>query len=302
MIVLEYMPDFKRVVRFALCALAFIPPSAHGQRAFITELDAWENPSTVMVTGKVVKVTLPRQSLSQAPDSDRRAYYDFLVSEWLKPRDSGLPQRITIEETWGFTDTAILRTGIDAILFLQERSEHFEPLREIYSDSTAGQQTIRGTRLFLRVMYTDDPIQRQKACLSAWNDALSDPEKGAVLDSMWETRTPEYSPTLLRIARGNHSPGVREWALNIVGSIGNSQGVEELVPLLLSEPSCQVKRQLLFVFGMYRVREAVTAIDELLASNQSGQCPPWQADALRARAQEARDKITGKEPGPGWRN
>jgi HEAT repeat protein len=157
-------------------------------------------------------------------------------------------------------------------------------------------------RLFLSLVSKPDAAQRQEACLAAWKDSFSDPEKQGVLDAMWETRAPEYSPALLKVSRGNDSPGIREWALYILGSIDNRQGVEELVPLLSSEPDCEVKRQLLFVFGMYRVKEAVTPIDELLAGNPPGQCTSRQADALRARAQEARDKITGKETRPGWRN
>jgi len=83
-----------------VCALALLRPAAYGQRGFTTEFAAWEDPSIMMVTGKVVQVTLPHQSLFPDPEPDRKAYYDFVVSEWLKPRGSGLPQRITIAETW----------------------------------------------------------------------------------------------------------------------------------------------------------------------------------------------------------
>ena len=283
-----------------LCALAFGPAPAYGQRGLLSEFGAWRDPSVAMVIGKVVKVTPPRQSLSQAPSLDAKVYYEFQVSEWLKPRDSGLPRSITITETWGATDTPVLAPGVEVVLFLQKSGDHFHSLREIYLDSPAGEGTLRGMRLFLRVMYTADRVQRRQVCLDSWNDTLSDPEKMAVLDAMWETRDSDYSKPLLAIALGNDSPPVREWALTILGSEDQSEDVTRLVPLLLREPECGVKRQLLGVFGVYRVREALPAIDEFLAGDAAGQCP-GPGGTLRERAQEARDKITGKETRAGWR-
>ncbi len=246
-----------------------------------------------MVRGSVIQVSYTGGS----------AYYTFQVSELLKPRDTSLPPRITIADPhWRSTAMIHLNKGQEALVFLSAEGEYFRSSREIDLAAPAGQETLLGVRLFLRIMYTPGAATQQKLCLDTWDSNLSDPEKQAVLDAMWETKTPLYSEVLLNVARGKDSPRVREWAITILSYIPSSQHVEELVPLLLSDPDYSVKRQLLLLFGTYRVQEAVPAIDELLNSNQGQLLLPWQMDSLRMMAEEARDKITGKNTSRYWKN
>jgi len=53
--------------------------------------------------------------------------------------------------------------------------------------------------------------------------------------------------------------------------------------------------------GSIRVQQAVAAIDEFLAADQAARCLSWRADDLRAKAREARDKITGIDTRSGWK-
>jgi hypothetical protein len=281
-------------------AVLAVQEAAYGQRAFVAEFHAWDSPITLMAAGKVVSARYPRWSM-QAPNPDRNAYYDLEKSEWLKPRDAGLPPRITISETWGATDTAYFRVGSEVLVFIQRAGDYYRSIREIELDAPAGQQKLRGVRRFVGIMYLPDQAQRRKACLDAWTDKLSDPEMQSVLEAMWETRTPEYSQILRKVALGNASPQVRGWALTILTSIGNAEGVEELVPILLSDADCQVKRQLLIVLGAYRVEQAVAAIDEFLAADQAARCVSGRADDLRAMAREARGRRTGPDARPSRR-
>lgn len=119
---------------------------------------------------------------------------------------------------------------------------------------------------------------------------------------MWETKTPLYSDRLLGIASGKAPPFVRAWAITILASIGNERRVEELVPMLLDDPDYQVKRQLLLLFGVYRVQAALTSIDRLLHDSPPSTVSPAQIASLRAMAQEAREKINGENLSPNWRN
>jgi hypothetical protein len=289
-----------RIIAVGFAAVLLVQDAAYGQRAFVAEFHAWDSPITLMAAGKVVRASYPRWSM-QAQSPDRNAYYDLEISEWLKPRDAGLPPRITIVAPWGATDTAVFRVGTEVLIFVQRAGDYYHSVREIELDTPAGQQTLRGVRLFVGIMYLPDLAQRQKACLDAWNVKLSNPEMQSVLSAMWETRTPDYSRILRKVALGNDSPGVRGWALTILASIGNREGVEELVPILLSDADCEVKRQLLIVLGAYRVQLAVAAIDEFLAADLAGRCSSWRADDLRTKAREARGKITGIDVRSGWK-
>lgn len=268
----------------------------------MSKREAWENHSAVMVTGQVTGVRVSDSSGASSA-ARRTAYYDFLVAEWLKPREPNLPTRLTIAESWGATDTADLRPGVDVLLFLVGTpGRDYRSVQETYLDSPEGQQSLRGVRLFLRVMNLDGTEQRQRACLEAWNDDLSEAEKRSVLDAMWLTRHAGYAQALLRIATGTHSPHTRGWALSILASIDNGQGVEGLVPLLSRETDCEIRRQLLLVFGTYRTREALDAIDDLLSGSQAGQCESWRVEDLRSYARQARHKITGTDRSPYWKD
>lgn len=229
-------------------------------------------------------------------------YYDLEISDWLKPRDPALPRRVTVVERWMATDTAFFRVGSEVLVFLEKSGEYYRSLREIELDTPVGRQSLRGARLFVNIMYMPDLAQRRKACIEAWNDALSDPEKQSVLDAMWETKTPDYSKTLRKIALGNDSPRIRGWALTILAGIGNREGVEELIPILSSDADCEVKRQLLIVLGGYRVQQAKAAIESFLAADQAQRCtPPWRADDLRNYARQARAKIAGEDTSSSWK-
>jgi hypothetical protein len=292
-----------------LCALACLSPAMYGQRMSIAWHDAWADRSTEIAIGKITRVTPPAppapkiQTLPSGVVTESieiggggTAYYDFEVSEWFKPSGAGLPPRITIAESWLAFDTADLKPGVDVVLFVRKQGEYYQSIREIYLDSPSGQATLRGARLFFRLMNAADALRRQDACLAAWNADLSDPEKHAVLDAMRETRTPRYSEALLRIARGGESTGFRPAAISILAEIGNAQGVKELVPMLSSDPDCQIKRGLVALFWTYKVREALPAIDELLGSDQTAQCTGWPANDLLETARKARAAIMAASP------
>jgi hypothetical protein len=51
-------------------------------------------------------------------------------------------------------------------------------------------------------MYVSDKVSQRQQCLASWNSMLSDPEKEAILDVMWETRCLGYSDRLVDIAEG----------------------------------------------------------------------------------------------------
>jgi len=285
-----------------LWAATCLSPATYGQRMSITWHDAWADPSTEIVSGKITRVTPPEPNVKRLDtgavevSAGGTAYYDFEVSEWFKPSDAGLPPRITIAERWLAFDTADLKPGVDVVLFVRKQGEYYQSIREIYLDSPSGQATLRGARLFFRLMNTADALRRQDACLAAWNADLSDPEKQAVLDAMRETRTPRYSEALLRIARGGESPAFRPAAISILTEIGNAQGVKDLVPMLSSDPDCQIKRGLVALFWTYKVREALPAIDELLGSGQTAQCTGWPAKDLLEMARKARAEIVAASP------
>ena len=274
--------------------------AAQGQRMFVTQSHAWDNPATLMAAGKVVSARYPQRTNGE-PSPDRNAYYDLEISEWLKPRAGGQPSRITIAAEWGVTDTAFFQVGSEVLVFVQKSGEYYHSLREIQLDTPEGRQALMGSRLFVGILYLPGIAERRKACLVAWNENLSDPEKQSVLDAMWETRTPEYSGILRKVALGNHSPRVRGWALTVLASIGNGEGTEELVPILLSDAACEVKRQLLIVLGEYRVHDALAAIDKFLTTDQAARCPSGSAENLRSYARQAHQKITGEDARPGWR-
>jgi hypothetical protein len=282
------------LVRTAVLAgLVCFSSAVCAMRGNYSEREAWADASVVIVRG----------SVSSVSRSGGIAQYQFRVLETLKPRGAGLAPRISITDpAWGSTEAIALRSGGEFLAFLQQRGDHFESRAEFELESPAGREMLRGVRLFLKIMYTSKAAEQRRLCVNAWNAVLSEPEKQGVLDAMWETRTPLYSEPLLRIASGKDSPRVREWAITILAYIGDGRRTEELVPLLLDDPDFDVKRQLLLLFGDYRVQDAVPAIDRLLNGDAPATLSPWQTTSLRAIAQEARDKITGKNTSPYWKN
>ena len=277
-----------------ICAVVSISfPAVGDLRTPYSERDAWGDASVLIVRGTVLDITYKGKS----PE------YEFQVSEVLKPREGGLAPTIVISDPYFNTMAAIkLKKGTDFVVFLRRDGEHFRLLREIDVNSDSGAQVLAGLRTFLSVMFTNDAAKQQQMCLSAWNSGLSDPEKKAVLDAMWDTKTPKYSELLLTIAKGADSPPIRAWAITILSYVGRDHGVAELVPMLLDDSDYEVRRQLLLLFGTYRVQSALPAIDTYLKAREQDTLPAWQQEALRSMAEEARDKITGKNTSPYWKN
>lgn len=275
----------------AVCMFLYIPTPANGSMTIqLSYAEAWHDASIVIVRGRAERVAY----------KDQRAYQDFQVTEVLKPRRASLPSAVLISGSI-YAPFASLDSG-NYVVFLQKQDETFRLMRSIRLDSPDGQQTLRGLRLFLKIMSTKGLAKQQELCLRVWNKSLSDPETSALLGAMWETKTPKYSRLLRTIAKGNDLPLTRSGAITILSYIGNDAGVDDLIPMLSSDPDYYVRRQLLLLFGSYRVQKAVPAIDALLQRKEDVNIPAWELDALHEMAQEARDKITGKNASPYWKN
>lgn len=156
-----------------------------------------------------------------------------------------------------------------------------------------------GLRLFLKLMEIDDTAKRRQQCLASWKSALSEPEKRAILDVMWETRFPGYSHRLMDIAKGQDSPSIRAWAITILAYLDVSEPFEQLVPLL-GNSDYELRRQLLLLFGSRKVKAAVPAIEKMLKGPIVADAT-WQVDELKSMATQALDKISGKDPSASWK-
>ena len=275
-----------------LCASLVCPLEA-STRIGLSLRDAWRDASVQILRGRVDDVSY----------SHNTAYYRFRVAEVLKSVDGTAPSVIVVADPYWNTFAAItLNLRSEFVLYTRKSGEHFQSLREIEIDSLEGQQHLRAIRLFLNVMSVTGLQKQQTLCLTLWDARLSDLEKGALLDAMWETPSPTYSDVLLAIAKGNDSPDVRSWAVTVLSHIQNGNGVEQLIPILLNESDYSLRRQLLILFGTYRVQGAVAAIDELLRTVPQESLPAWQQSQLCAVAKEAQEKITGENASPYWRN
>jgi HEAT repeat protein len=89
------------------------------------------------------------------------------------------------------------------------------------------------------------------------------PERSAILDAMWTTRTKKYIPSLLKVVNGADPPQIRSWAITILGYLEDKQVASELIPLLDNQ-DYSIKRQTLVVLGINRVDEAVPKIRSLI--------------------------------------
>ena len=158
---------------------------------------------------------------------------------------------------------------------------------------------VRGLRLFLNLMEIDDKAKQRQQCLASWTSPLSEPEKRAVLDVMWETRFPGYSHRLMDVAKGQDLPSIRAWAITILASLDVSEPLEQLVPLL-GNSDYELRRQLLLLFGARRVKAAVPAIEKMLKGPIVADAT-WQVDQLKSMANQALDKISGKDQSSSWK-
>ncbi len=259
----------------------------------MSQMDAWRDSSILIVKGIVTQVRY---------DDRRAAYYTIDISELLKPIEKTFPSNITVVDPYYMSTAMIeLKTGENVVLFLRKgTNQYYESTNEINLDTPIGAKKLLGLRLFLDLMYTSDKSKQSQKCMNAWNNNLSDQEKAAVLDAMWETRCPYYVDSLVNIAKGQNSAEVRSWAITILAYIEEDDYVEDLIPLL-DDPDWQVKRQLLLLFGAHKVKKAQPRIEKLLTEDIKALFP-WQADNVREMAQEALDKITGKNTSPYWKN
>jgi hypothetical protein len=303
----------RNLAKFLLIVLA-CHPAAFAIRGVMPLYEAWTRPDWRIAVIRVARVTPPKGSheimlgpdgtvtvRGTGPPPGGKVVYDILVSQWLKPRGANLPMSFALTEKYAATDTASFKAGGEYLVYLSEVNGTFETHREFNLSASDGQQALQGVRRFLEIMYVADPASRVKSCLAAWSDKLSAPEKVCLLDAMWLIGAPEHAPMLRKVALGNDSAQVRGWALTILVKLRVTEGIEELIPILLSDSDYEVKRQALYVLGTYRVQSALPAIEEFLARDQAARYAAWQAAALRSYAAQARDKISGKDPSSSWK-
>src|SRR5215472_3894662 len=190
------MSTLQKMLFLTLCASLVCPLEASTRIGFSLR-DAWRDKSVHILRGRVDDVSY----------SNNTAYYRFRVAEVLKSGDRTAPSDIVVADPYWNTFGAItLNLNSEFVLFTRKSGEHFQSLREIEVDSLEGQQHLRAIRLFLNVMSVTGLQKQQTLCLTLWDARLSDSEKDAVLDVMWETASPTYSDVLLAIAKGNDSP------------------------------------------------------------------------------------------------
>jgi len=280
-----------RTCVFVLLGAGLIP-CAVATRLEMSQRDAWREPDVQIFTGVV----------SDSRHDDHTAYHSVRITEVLKSTGDALPATITVVDPHFATTAAIpLQEGETVVLYATKKAHGtYESHGEIHLDAPAGADRLRGLRLFLRLMAVEDKARQRKDCVAAWNAKLSDPEKHSVLDAMWETRCPDYTDLLFDIAKGHNSPPIRSWAVTILASIEKTDRDAELIGLL-DDPDYDVRRQLLVLFGAHNVKEAVPRIEQLLEEDLT-RLSPSDADALREKAREALDRITGKDPSPYWKD
>ncbi len=257
----------------------------------MSQRQAWTDSDVLIIKGLV----------SRARHDGQTAYYEIQVSGVLKPQGGTIPKNITIVDPH-YMSTAMVRLKEEetVVLFAKKGSdEYYWSCGELHLDAPSGAEKFGGLSLFLKLMSISDKTNQRQQCLASWDDKLSDPEKEAILDVMWETRCSDYTDLLIDIAKGQDSPRLRSWAITILAYVDKSERSEELVGLL-DDPDYDVKRQLMLFFGAHKVKAAVPKIEKLLREDIKAPSES-QADALRNIAREALDKITGKNTSPYWK-
>ncbi|MDD5681562.1 MAG: HEAT repeat domain-containing protein [Candidatus Omnitrophica bacterium] len=281
----------KHISLLFLFIILFLSVSAQSiaKRVDIPNIKAWSSPDILIIEGVVEKERYVNNT----------AYYGIDVKKVHKPAKAHNPGRITVKNSYYHSTVAIrLNKGENVILFVKEIGNgYYASLREINLDTQYGKETGAGVKLFLGLMSIEDS-KRSAECINSYDKGLSLPEKKAILDVMWETRSPAYSDTLLDMIKSENDPRLRSWAVVVFTNVSNGERAKELV-YLLDDPNYDVKRQLLVLFGSKKIEEAVPKIESLLKENLS-EMEDRQADSLRKIAKEALDKISGKSTTSYW--
>lgn len=258
----------------------------------MSQREAWRDSDVLIIKGIV----------DNFRHDNGTAYYEIRVLASLKVLKRPIPKTITVVDPHYMTSAMVyLKEKEHAVLFVQKlKKGDYRSHRELRLASPSGQEALRGLELFLGLMSMDGEAKQRRECLKAWRAGLSDTDKRAVLDAMYETRCLEYADLLMDIARGRDTPRLRSWAVTILTCMNKSPRYGELIGLL-DDPDSDVRRQALVFLGVHKVREAVPRMEKFLKENIEA---PSESDAenLRKKAREALDKITGKNKSPYRKN
>jgi len=265
---------------FALDNLAF------ASRIPMSQRDAWNNSNVFVIKAKVGNPSIDKNT----------ARYPVEIVEILKSGAGGIPNVITVLDAhYNSTARTLLESGMVGILFVGKSSgSEYLTYRELdLNDSVGARNALRGLKLFLRLISISDKAEQRHESLKAWQRELSDPEKKAVLDVMWETRNSEYAALLMEVAKGKDSPNVRAWAITILTYIDKTKQDEELI-VLLDDPDYHVRRQTLLFLSQHNVVKAVPKIEKIVDSEVKAEYA-WQAVELKKEARKALIAIAEKK-------
>jgi len=261
--------------------------AASASRIPMSQRDAWNNPDVFIVKVRVGSPLINKNI----------ARYPVEVMKILKSGVGSIPNTITVVDAYyGSTARTLLRAGMDGVLFVKKNAgDEYSTYREMdLTDSIAARNVFRGLELFLKLIAIPEKEKQHRESVKAWKNSLSDPEKMAVLDVMWETRNEEYSNLLIDVAKGKAAPKVRSWAITILAYLGETSRDEDLV-FLLDDPDYYVRRQALIFLGEHNVSKAVSKIEKMIEGEVKTEYP-WQANDLKNEARRALVTITSKKP------
>jgi len=252
----------------------------------MSQRDAWNNSNVFVIKAKVGNPSIDKNT----------ARYPVEIVEILKSGAGGIPNVITVLDAhYNSTARTLLESGMVGILFVGKSSgSEYLTYRELdLNDSVGARNALRGLKLFLRLISISDKAEQRHESLKAWQRELSDPEKKAVLDVMWETRNSEYAALLMEVAKGKDSPNVRAWAITILTYIDKTKQDEELI-VLLDDPDYHVRRQTLLFLSQHNVVKAVPKIEKIVDSEVKAEYA-WQAVELKKEARKALIAIAEKK-------
>lgn len=252
----------------------------------MSQRDAWNNPDVFIIKAKVGNPFIDKNT----------ARYPAEVMEILKSGAGSIPNAITVFDAhYGSTARSLLSAGMEGVLFVKkEAGGEYLTYREIdLTDSVGVRSVFRGLKLFLRLIAISDKAKQRRESVKAWRGDLSDPEKEAVLDVMWETRNAEYAGLLLSVAKGKDSPKVRSWAITILAYMDKTKWDEELI-FLLDDPDYHVRRQTLVFLRQHNVLKAISKIEKLIDGEVKAEYE-WQANDLKKEARRVLLAITDKK-------
>lgn len=259
---------------------------ASASRIPMSQRDAWNNPEVFIIKVRV-----------ENPLRDKNvARYPVKVMKILKSGVGSIPNTITVVDAYyGTTARTHLRAGMDGVLFVKkDAGGEYSTYREMdLTDSVAALNVFRGLELFLKLIAIPEKEKQCRESVKAWRNDLSDPEKMAVLDVMWETRNAKYANLLIDVAKGKEAPKVRSWAITILAYLGKTSRDEELI-FLLDDPDYYVRRQALIFLKQHNVSKAVSGIERIIEGEVKTEYP-WQANELKNEARRAMLAITSKK-------